>query len=176
MMRCGGQGTRYKVQTLRHFEQQIGSMPAPYFALPSGFGRRVAIDYYRSRLNVVLCFLDDADSEGTTRALQALAEQRPRYQREEAEVLAVLPVPIEAVTELQQSLKLPYPLLADPEGGTRCRFEALLTEAPPGGTLVFVLDRFNAPFAVLGGAPLDDPALQREILEWLAFVGLQCPE
>lgn len=164
------------MQTLRHFEQQIGSVPAPYFALPSGLGRRVGIDQYRSRYNVVLCFLDDADSDATRRALQAFAAQRPRYQRNEAEVLVVLAASVERVTELQQSLALPYPLLADPERRTRALFEKLLGPQPTDGPLFFVLDRFNAPFAALGDAEPDDPALQRELLDWLALIELQCPE
>jgi peroxiredoxin len=170
------QDMRCSVQTLRHFEQQIGSMPAPYFALPSGLGRRVGIDQYRSRYNIVLCFLDDANPAATARALQAFAAHRPRYQRNEAEVLVLLAASIERVTELQQSLSLPYPLLADPERRTRALFAKLLPQQPPDGPLFFVLDRFNAPFAALGDAQPEDPALQQELLDWLALIEVQCPE
>jgi hypothetical protein len=42
--------------------------------------------------------------------------------------------------------------------------------------MLFVLDRYGAPYAALTGPELDDPGLQQEVLEWLAFIEVQCPE
>lgn len=66
-------------------------------------------------------------------------------------------------------------MLADPENKVRCRYLELM----PGGSqenVVFVIDRYGAPYAALAGAEAGDPAVHEEILEWLGFIGIQCPE
>jgi hypothetical protein len=42
--------------------------------------------------------------------------------------------------------------------------------------MVFVIDRYGAPYAAVVGADPADPGLHAELLEWLSFIELQCPE
>jgi hypothetical protein len=42
--------------------------------------------------------------------------------------------------------------------------------------VVFIIDRYGAPYTALVGAEPGDPALHREILEWIGFIEMQCPE
>lgn len=47
--------------------------------------------------------------------VQTVADQYHEFQSREAEVVSVLPEPVERAREWQQEYDLPYPLLADPE-------------------------------------------------------------
>lgn len=67
-------------------------------------------------------------------------------------------------------------LLADPSGSTRRAYEAVLPVVPQGQALVFVLDRFGAPYAAFASNEPDAPELQKEVQGWLAYIGIQCPE
>lgn len=67
-------------------------------------------------------------------------------------------------------------LLADPEGETRGAYTALLPDGTAGDALLFVLDRYGAPYAALSCPEAGELAIQQEVLEWLAFIEVQCPE
>jgi hypothetical protein len=67
-------------------------------------------------------------------------------------------------------------VLADPENKVRRSYLELMPDGSQEGNVVFVIDRYGAPYAALAGAEAGDPAVHEEILEWLAFIGIQCPE
>jgi len=90
--------------------------------------------------------------------------------------LVVVPTPVAELAVAETAEAYPFPLLADPEGTTRRAYAALLPGEPDEGAMVFVLDRYGAPYAALICPEPDDPALPREVLEWLGFIELQCPE
>ena len=85
-------------------------------------------------------------------------------------------------------LELPFPVLADPGGRVRQAYAGLMDESlvNEGDTLLFVLDVYGAPYSAyvsalgsaLGSAQdgLYSPALHEDVLKWLEFIGMQCPE
>lgn len=150
--------------------------PAPSFRLKSSRGEPVALADYRGRRNLVLLFLHRLDCPGCHAALQNLAKHRLEYQEHEAQVLVVVPTPMAELTVVETTEAHPFPLLADQEGVTRRAYAALLPGEPAEEAMLFVLDRYGAPYAALICPEPDDPALPREVLEWLAFIELQCPE
>jgi hypothetical protein len=47
---------------------------------------------------------------------------------------------------------------------------------PEGSALLYVLDVYGAPWAAYIGESLDEDGLLDEVLSWLVFIGVQCPE
>ena len=149
--------------------------PAPAFRLASAEGRLIALSDYRGRANLVLFFAHSAECPACRAALESFIARQADYRQQEAEVVIVLPTPEEAAA-LRSKLALPFPLLADPDGATRQAYARLLNSTGEGDAMLFVLDRYGAPFvAAIAGEP-DDPMLHGEILDWLAFIEMQCPE
>lgn len=68
------------------------------------------------RTPVVLYFFADPDSERCRRDLQALARRKEALARLRSKVLAVAPLPLDRLKELQRELDLRFPLLRDDRG------------------------------------------------------------
>jgi hypothetical protein len=68
-------------------------------------------------------------------------------------------------------------MLIDSQGTIRAKYTGLI--APDliemGDFVVFILDSFGAPYVCLVGSYLDEPIVD-EILSWLLYISIQCPE
>ncbi|MCX8068215.1 MAG: redoxin domain-containing protein [Anaerolineae bacterium] len=149
--------------------------PAPAFRLLSAQGMLVAPSDFHGRRNLVLLFLPDLNDPGCRAALENFAAHRREYEEQAAQVLVILTNPnVEAALERAQAFS--FPILADPDGAVRQAYAALLPAPVEDEPLVFVLDRYRGPQVALAGHDLDDPDLHREILKWLTFFEIQCPE
>src|SRR4051812_19603805 len=84
---------------------------APAFNLPSGTGKPVQLWDYKQRKALVLYFLQGDE----TAFLQQLETEATAYQNYGAQLLVIVATGPEQVKELTTSLKLTYPLLADPD-------------------------------------------------------------
>ncbi len=149
--------------------------PTPPFRLPSSQGEPVSPADYLGRSNLVLLFLPGLDSPGCRRALEHFAAHRQEYEEQATQILAIFSGP-GAESVLKEGRDFPFPLLADPEGDVRQAYAALLPEPVGAEPMVFVLDRYRGPLAALVSPELENPAIHREILQWLMFVEIQCPE
>lgn len=149
--------------------------PAPAFRLPSVQGMLVAPSDYHGRSNLVLLFLPGLDCPECRAALENFAAHRQEYEEQATQVLVILTNP-DAEGALGQMEGFPFPVLADADGAVRQSYAALLPAPVGEEPLVFVLDRYRGPQVALVGRDLDDPALHREILRWLTFFEIQCPE
>jgi len=152
------------------------NQPAPSFRLNSSRGGTVALSDDRGRKNLVLVFLPGLDGPGCRAALQNFADRYREYQAGAAQVLVVVSSPA-AQRALEEGAAYPFPVLADLEGDVRRAYTALLP-VPVGDDqpVVFILDRYRAPYVAWTGPEPDDPALQDEFLDWLDFMEFQCPE
>ncbi len=158
-----------------HFSHLQRDRPAPPFRLPSSLGRPVASADYLGRHNLVLLFLPGLDRTEYQTALESFAARRQEYEEQAAQVLVIFSGP-RAESVLKEGGDFPVPLLADAEGSVRRAYAALLPEPVGEEPMVFVLDRYRGPLAALSSPALDDPAVHREILQWLTFFEIQCPE
>ena len=156
------------------FPENARNRIAPPFRLLSSEGRPIALADYRGRSNLVLFFAHGLDCAPCRAALVAFAAHSADYRARAAEVLVVSPTMMD---ETLPATHVGPPVLSDPAGEVRRAYAALL----PNGTgddqvLLFVLDRYGAPYAALACPEADAPTLQQEVLEWLAFIEVQCPE
>jgi len=131
------------------------------------------VESYRGRTNLVVVFTGDELGETpVTLLLEELATQAEELAFETTRVLVAATSRSAAVSRRG---RWPFPLLVD-EGGHIHRSVGATDAAGRPAPAVFVTDRFREIYAAYlpgHGATLPSPT---EILEWLVFINLQCPE
>jgi hypothetical protein len=143
-------------------------------AFPRTKGDRSAgfVERYRGQRNLVIVFAADIGEESPVSGL--LQQLRLRAAELTAELAQVLVI----VTSPQMAARhgsIGFPTLLD-EGGQIHRALVAGDAAGRLGPAVFVTDRFREIFAAyLPGQGSKLPGAQ-EILDWLVFINIQCPE
>ncbi len=135
------------------------------FALAAADGRQVSLSDFRGRRDLVVLFCD-----GREDLLAPFIAKREAFSAEQAQVIAIVRGTVEHAKTLAEQLRWPYPLLADPDGEVHRHFGA--EDAPAA----YVTDRYAEVYAAFRegeGQPIPSPD---ELLKWLEFVNVQCPE
>ena len=133
---------------------------------------------FREDCNLVVFFTHDQDCQACVNVMRGFVDYQADYQAEDARVVAIFPETITELTTDHFLSTLPLVILSDPQGATRNRYANLMDESlvAENDSLLFVLDRYGAPYTAVVGAELDDPTLHEEVVKWLRFIGMQCPE
>jgi hypothetical protein len=156
------------------FDESDRRAPAPQFELQTPAGSWVALSDFRGRQNLVLYF-DPILGGGVrvARDLQAFARLVADYDLHDARVLAVLSGSPPDSAGLDALL-----ILQDPAGSARRDYAALLDASlvSDQDSLLFILDRFGAPYAAQAAGSWDQIEKHAEIIGWLDFIGMLCPE
>lgn len=147
----------------------------PHFSLLSSEGRRIRLSDYRGRHNLVLIFTGGSTRDISRRLLSDLARHYREFVREEAEVLAVVQRSRREAESIKRRGPLPFPVLADEDGQIHWAVGALTSDGKTT-TTIFVTDRFGEIYAVYQRNEGNDLPPVMELLEWLRFIELQCPE
>jgi peroxiredoxin len=155
------------------FPEGVRRRPAPHFRLVSVTGRYVSLADYRGRSNLVLFFAHGMDCAACRSTLAAFVTHAAEYGAQTAEVLVISPV---TTDEAPAPFDTGFPVLSDPAGEVRHAYAALVPNGAVDDVLLFVLDRYGAPYAATACPEADDPAIHREALGWLAFIEMECPE
>ncbi len=143
------------------------------FELVEALGNTVRLADYRSRANLVVIATDDRPE--TAKLLSDAANRYREIKNAESEVLAVLHTSRDHAVAFKQSLNLPYPVLADPDGRLHRKLGAVDSEGRDSAA-VYVTNRFGEVFGIYRtavGQPVPGIA---DVLDWLEFVNAQCPE
>lgn len=144
----------------------------PRFTLPALDGSAVSLESYRGRRNLAVVFAaDGVDETPVTDLLRELRWRAHELAAEAAQLLIIVTSPSIAA----RRAPLGFPTLLDAEGRIHHAVGATDGAGRPAPA-VFVTDRFREIFAAYvpeRGYGL--PAAQ-EILEWLVFINIQCPE
>lgn len=90
---------------------------APGFALKASNGSTVRLADFKGKKKVVLAFFPKAFTGGCTREVSALRDNQRAFDESSAQILAVSMDTLATQTKFAESLKLTFPVLADP-GGT----------------------------------------------------------
>ncbi|HJP84387.1 MAG TPA: redoxin domain-containing protein [Gemmatimonadaceae bacterium] len=145
----------------------------PDATLPSLDGGELELDSYRPDSNLVLLMLGDgALSDRCAGLLDQLAQLRAELEMEEARVLAITARPLE---EWTGKWSFPFPLAFDGDARLH-RQVAAMDEAGRPVVAIFITDRYREIFAM---ARVDDeqwPSRGTQVIDWLTFVNIQCPE
>lgn len=147
---------------------EVGSI-IPFFELMSVEGRTVSIWDLRAKKNMVLVFLPAEDCPSCDDFLRSTALSYHRYETERADVLAIVRGTFEQAMSLRDRIRPPYPVLYDVTGAVTSRY----TDELPA---VFVADKFGELYAewIVGRGGFF-PA-QKEILDIVELINLECPE
>jgi hypothetical protein len=142
----------------------------PGFTLPDGFD--VLLESYRGRRNLVVVFAADVLGESPVTAfVQELLSRSEDLPAEAAQVLVIVTSPHIAAPRAPTG----FPTLLD-VGGYIHRAVGATDAVGRPAPAVFVTDRFREIFAAYLPARGHGLPSVKEILEWLVFINIQCPE
>ena len=160
------------------FDEEDRWSPAPPFCLLSLQGEQVCMSDFRGECNLVLFFAHERDSNECLAILEGFATHQAEYRAEDARVIAVIPETQQWMEEDPSLTASPVIILSDPDGSARSRYANIMDESlvSDEDNLIFVLDQYGAPYTAVVGKDLDAPTLHEEIVKWLRYVGMQCPE
>ena len=124
----------------------------------------------RGREGTVVVLLHSVDCGGCLQYLDRLAASHERLKEWDGRVLAIVPTGLAEVAGIGEARDLPFPLLADPEGIAAARCGV-------GGGSVLIADQWGELFLVEPGEEGEHGYPEpEEVVEWLRFVAIQCPE
>jgi peroxiredoxin len=144
----------------------------PDFSLPSTLGHPIRISDYRNRVNLVVMICNPQTIEALYPMLAGMNRVNSELAAENTQALVVLPVNLDEAEHLHDEFGLTYPLMADVNG--KVAREMIQVHEP--GLEMYILDRYGEIYAVERietGGHLPE---SREILDWVRFMEIQCPE
>lgn len=147
----------------------------PSFYLPSARGATIGPRTYQRRRNLVLFFFHDGQCQVCQALLEEFARRYQDIQDANAEVMAVSTVSAEQARAIAADLNLPFPLLYDPPGSVVDRFTYSDPSTRRPVPVIVVTDRFGAVYTSIQVDEAQPPTVE-EVLAWLRFIELQCPE
>lgn len=145
----------------------------PDATLPLASGGSLSIDSLRVRYDLVILMLGaGAIDPAAARLLEALAQGRAAIEEEEGRVLVV-----RAANEHSDSSdwRWSFPLMLDADARFHIRVGAVDAHGEPT-TSLYVTDRYREIYEATRPSQADWPATVDDVLQWLTFVNIQCPE
>jgi peroxiredoxin len=143
----------------------------PEFTLPDIGGSSIVLESYRGRTNLVLVFAGD---EMRKRPVSVLLQQLAQAGDLTSEAAQVLVVVTSRPRAISQHRRRAFPVLLDVDGTIHRKVGAIDAMGRPAPA-VFITDRFREIYAAYLMAHTALPDAQ-EILDWLVFINIQCPE
>jgi peroxiredoxin len=143
------------------------------FQLPTTSGKKVSLSDYRGRASLVL--VAAGDDRGIDAFLASLAKQYAKIEEQQAAVLLVVQIPLEAAAWKSKRLKLPYLTLVDGDGRVHRELGAM-TRNGKSHLAIYITDRFGEVFGVYHPREVGLMPSIKEIFNWLEFINSQCPE
>ncbi|MBX5457602.1 MAG: redoxin domain-containing protein [Thermogemmatispora sp.] len=146
----------------------------PSFALPDPAGVLRGPHDYKQRNHLLLLIVRSVELPSTRIFLQQFAEAEPVLREEQCSLLAISPDHLVRNAEAQASLRLPFPLLADPTGEVIARltqWEATQRALNPS---LLLADRYGELYQQWVSA--DEQALPplSELLSCLRYLNRLC--
>jgi peroxiredoxin len=168
------------------FDEQDRQSRAPDFCLNSVVGDTVCLDDFYEMSNMVLIFLLDINSKDCQKSLSNFARRTSDYKRHQSTVVIIFPQTLQEMrVALHMNLSLrevleksPLLVLSDPNNKIRQAYNGLMSKTliKDNDVTLFVLDTFGSPYTALISKNLDDYEIHTEVLSWLQYIEIQCPE
>jgi peroxiredoxin Q/BCP len=145
--------------------------PAPSAKLPTTRGQVLGVADFRGRSDLVVFFSPREVYAGCRALVHAFAANADRLQELDTVMLVVVPGSVKSKETWFSKVRA----LVDVEGELWRQYSELVSVGEDE-MMLFVLDRYTAPYAAWVGREPDAGAMYRETVEWLEYVELQCPE
>ena len=161
------------------FDAGHGSSPGgtgrliPDATLPSIDGSMLRLDSYRPDWNLVILMLGDGEpNDRCVALLDGLADLRAELEMEEARVIVIS---ASARQEWAAKWRFPFPLAFDDEARLHRQLAAIDDSGRPDIVLC-ITDRYREMFTLARVGDEQWPARGTQVIDWLTFVNIQCPE
>jgi peroxiredoxin len=141
----------------------------PELTLPSAAGGAEIALRAPGRRAPVVVQVDEAECEACDDFLTRLAAEKEEIAEWDGRVVVVVPGEAAAAARLQERLALPFPVLADPDHRLSARIG---TDAAS----VLVADQWGEIHMSERIGVGATPPTAAEIVEWLRYLAIQCPE
>lgn len=89
---------------------------APIFSLPASTGKTVTLAEFHGKQTVVLAFFPKAFTGGCTKEMSAYRDMHAQFAGADSQILGISMDDVATQTKFAESLKTPFPLLADVGG------------------------------------------------------------
>jgi len=124
---------------------------------------------------LVLVFVGESVGNPDRNVLAEIAADHSRFLDEQTQVLAIMQCTQERAARIRQEANLPFPLLVD-ENGRIHRSAGAADKSGHPAIAIYITDRFGEVFAVYRAAEGQTMPSAQEIIKWLTFINIQCPE
>ena len=143
--------------------------------LISALGQPISLSDYRGRSNLVLVLAGGSADSPDLGILNEIASNYTQFREEQAKVLAILQCDRERATRIAHQTDLPFPLLVDEDGRIHRSAGAEDRHSHPAEA-IYITDAFGEVFAVYRQAERQTMPGAQEMVKWLSFINMQCPE
>jgi len=157
------------------FDENDRATPAPDFCLPGLNGTQMCLQQRRGWSNLVLVFAHGVLCSACREGLAGLAEQYKCISDLDTEIWVIFQDAPDTLAGDTFVSNLPFPVLSDEGHTIHGLYASPLFNATPDSVMVFVLDRFGAPYVAWVGAELE-PQISKALEDWLNYIEIQCPE
>ncbi|MCL4273811.1 MAG: redoxin domain-containing protein [Anaerolineales bacterium] len=100
--------------SLDSIEAKIGSL-APDFKLPATNGQEIALTDFRGKANVIVFFIREYTCMQCRSHVSQLGKLYEQFKEAGAEIIVILGEGVEKARKYAESIKLPFPILSDPD-------------------------------------------------------------
>lgn len=145
----------------------------PEVTLVDQDGRRVSLRELKRIKQAAIFLFHGGDCPTCREKLHEFAAAVDRYAEIPAAVIAVSLDPQTDLATLARELDLPFPLAHDPDGKLLDRFAPADPRTGERAPCCVVADAFGEIYTLLRG---EDAVEQSDILNWMDFIDVQCPE
>lgn len=160
--------------------QQPGHVPLeqgqiiPAFSLPAADGMPHGPWDYKQRDHLLLLFPADITRPATHELLYALTQRYSALREEMCALLVVTASPVLVNREMQDELRLPFPLLADPDGKVIARYTLWNSETHTPTTNLLLADRYGALYQQWTATDEAELPPIAELLDILQYLNRLC--
>lgn len=150
---------------------QSGQM-LPLFTLPGPDGMPYSPLAYKQREHLTILFLQNTSTPEVQELLRAYAAHYADFREEYCAILAVTTNTVIANLQAQETLRLPFPLLADPQGEVSRRYTSLPQDVPHPS--VVLADRYGEVYQQWSAEQVSGLPPIAELLASLQYLNKLC--
>jgi peroxiredoxin len=146
----------------------------PAFTLPGADGMPHSPWDYKQREHLLLLFLRNTSSSETRGLLRTFSKAYTAIREEQCSILAITPDTVMSNLLVQEELRLPYPLLADPKGEVLSQYTLWDASTSSVHPSIVLADRYNALYQQwITENEADLPSIE-ELLDALTYLNKLC--
>lgn len=146
----------------------------PAFTLPGTDGMTHSPWNYKQREHLLLLFFDSSTTANNQTMLRVCQQRYSDLREEYCALLAISADPVITNLHIQETLHLPFPLLADPQGTVIARYTDWHPETRTFTPLIVLADRYGALYQQWYATDEAEWPPMSDIMESLQYINKLC--